>query len=410
MKAWILNIGDEVLLGKVCNTNASFLGRELFKLGIALERVAVVGDDSGMIKKELALFEKSEADLLITTGGLGPTHDDLTKEAVFEFFGLKAETREAVVRNLEAYFGGDYPKTNLKQANFPQEAVLLENRIGTAPGAILKMRGKTYVLLVGPPAEMRAMFTESVLPRLQVFSAESFAAEFIAMGKGESEFEEYLGELYKRHPEVSFATYPEEGRIRFLLRSGNDQAFTAALSEFRALMEDYLIGADGLTIEEAVINLLKSKGYKVSVAESCTGGMLASFLVNVPGASDVFHEGFVTYSNEAKMKYLGVRKETLDRFGAVSEEVVREMVEGIKRRNGAEARIAISGIAGPGGGTAEKPVGLVHYAIGFKDEVIAEAKIFKGNREQIRRRTCLWVLYRLFCLLKADQFQEINKE
>jgi nicotinamide-nucleotide amidase len=165
-------------------------------------------------------------------------------------------------------------------------------------------------------------------------------------------------------------------------------------------MRDYIISEEGESIEGAVVALLKAGGLRVSVAESCTGGMLASMLVNVPGASAVFEEGFVTYSDGAKMKYLGVREGTLAEYGAVSEAIVLEMIAGLRRLNGAEVRIAVSGIAGPGGGTPEKPVGLVHYAIGIEDDAFSEAKTFKGNREQIRRKTCLWVLYRLHSLLK----------
>ncbi|MFY9422193.1 MAG: nicotinamide-nucleotide amidohydrolase family protein [Bacilli bacterium] len=401
MKAWILNIGDEVLRGRIENKNAAFLGRELTKLGILPVKCAVVGDDPEMIGKILEAFRKDDSEILITTGGLGPTHDDITKEAVFGFLGLETELRKEHMGKLEAHFGGSFPDTNLRQLYFPKEALLLENKLGTAPGAIVEQGGKTYILLVGPFREMEAMFRAQVLPFLRKLSGEDeFVNEFIAMGKGESEFEEYLGGLYRSHPEVNFASYPEEGQIRFVLRSKDARAHREALSEFRELMRDYIISEEGESIEGAVVALLKAGGLRVSVAESCTGGMLASMLVNVPGASAVFEEGFVTYSDGAKMKYLGVREGTLAEYGAVSEAIVLEMIAGLRRLNGAEVRIAVSGIAGPGGGTPEKPVGLVHYAIGIEDDAFSEAKTFKGNREQIRRKTCLWVLYRLHSLLK----------
>lgn len=403
MKAMILNIGAEVLSGKVVNTNAAFIGSELRKIGIETERIAVVGDDPDMIKNELVAFQNSSSKILITTGGLGPTHDDLTKEVICNFLGLKTEKREDPLKRLEEYFGGSFPEVNKKQAEFPKEALLLDNKIGTAPGAIIPYQDKIYILLVGPYTEMKLMFADSVLPYLQEISGKNInASEFTVMGKSESAFEENLSNLYRSYPDVNIASYPEEGKIRFVLQSTNFETYQEALGEFKKLMKDYIVSESGESIEEVVVGLLKNKGYKISVAESCTGGMLASLLVNVPGASEVFQEGFVTYANEAKMKYLGVRKETIAEYGVVSEPVVLEMISGLKRLNGAEVRIGISGIAGPGGGTKEKPVGLVHYAIGINDDSYAEAKIFKGNREQIRRKACLWVLYRLFLLLKAD--------
>lgn len=403
MKAMILNIGAEVLSGKVVNTNAAFIGSELRKIGIETERIAVVGDDPDMIKNELVAFQNSSSKILITTGGLGPTHDDLTKEVICNFLGLKTEKREDPLKRLEEYFGGSFPEVNKKQAEFPKEALLLDNKIGTAPGAIIPYQDKIYILLVGPYTEMKLMFADSVLPYLQEISGKNInASEFTVMGKSESAFEENLSNLYRSYPDVNIASYPEEGKIRFVLQSTNFETYQEALGEFKKLMKDYIVSESGESIEEVVVGLLKNKGYKISVAESCTGGMLTSLLVNVPGASEVFQEGFVTYANEAKMKYLGVRKETIAEYGVVSEPVVLEMISGLKRLNGAEVRIGISGIAGPGGGTKEKPVGLVHYAIGINDDSYAEAKIFKGNREQIRRKACLWVLYRLFLLLKAD--------
>lgn len=403
MKAMILNIGAEVLSGKVVNTNAAFIGSELRKIGIETERIAVVGDDPDMIKNELVAFQNSSSKILITTGGLGPTHDDLTKEVICNFLGLKTEKREDPLKRLEEYFGGSFPEVNKKQAEFPKEALLLDNKIGTAPGAIIPYQDKIYILLVGPYTEMKLMFADSVLPYLQEISGKNInASKFTVMGKSESAFEENLSNLYRSYPDVNIASYPEEGKIRFVLQSTNFETYQEALGEFKKLMKDYIVSESGESIEEVVVGLLKNKGYKISVAESCTGGMLASLLVNVPGASEVFQEGFVTYANEAKMKYLGVRKETIAEYGVVSEPVVLEMISGLKRLNGAEVRIGISGIAGPGGGTKEKPVGLVHYAIGINDDSYAEAKIFKGNREQIRRKACLWVLYRLFLLLKAD--------
>jgi nicotinamide-nucleotide amidase len=404
MKAYLLSIGDEVLNGKVVNTNAAFIGRELDKIGIEVIRTVVVGDNESAIVEELTYFQKSAAEILITTGGLGPTHDDVTREVLFGFLGLKTEKKQVSVDRLQAYFGGNFPKTNLKQTYFPENAIILENKIGTADGAMVRHNDKIYIALVGPPAELKPMLIESVIPLLKNEVKSTFyTSEFMLMGKGESAFAEDLAPLYQTYPNVKFASYPEGGQIRFEIRAKAEasEAYQNALLEFRKLMHEFIVSEDGKRIEEVVVQTLREKGYRISISESCTGGMLASLIVNVSGASEVFEEGFVTYSNEAKTKYLGVQEATLTREGAVSAAVVLEMIAGLKHLNGAEVRIAISGVAGPTGGTPEKPVGLVHYAIGIKDEEFAEAKIFKGNREQIRRKACLWVLYRLFLLLKS---------
>lgn len=404
MKAYLLSIGDEVLNGKVVNTNAAFISRELDKIGIEVLRTVVVGDNEEAIKGELLNFQNSTAEILITTGGLGPTPDDITKEVLFRFLGLKTKKNQASLERLQAYFGGNFPKANLKQTYFPENAIILENKIGTADGAIIREKGKIYLVLVGPPVELKPMFLDSALPLLKKEErCTAYESEFIVMGKGESAFAEDLAPLYRAYPRVKFASYPEGGQIRFEIRADAKvlEDYQKALFEFKRLMREFIISENGERIEEVVVKKLKEKGYKISVSESCTGGMLAALLVNVSGASEVFEEGFVTYSNEAKRKYLGVKAETLNKEGAVSEAVVLEMIAGIKRLNAADVRIAISGVAGPTGGTPEKPVGLVHYAIGIKDEEFAERKIFKGNREQIRRKACLWVLYRLFLFLKT---------
>ncbi|HEY8396261.1 MAG TPA: molybdopterin-binding protein, partial [Bacilli bacterium] len=264
MKAMILNIGAEVLSGKVVNTNAAFIGSELRKIGIETERIAVVGDNPDMIKNELVAFQNSSSKILITTGGLGPTHDDLTKEVICNFLGLKTEKREDPLKRLEEYFGGSFPEVNKKQAEFPKEALLLDNKIGTAPGAIIPYQDKIYILLVGPYTEMKLMFADSVLPYLQEISGKNInASEFTVMGKSESAFEENLSNLYRSYPDVNIASYPEEGKIRFVLQSTNFETYQEALGEFKKLMKDYIVSESGESIEEVVVGLLKNKGYKI---------------------------------------------------------------------------------------------------------------------------------------------------
>jgi nicotinamide-nucleotide amidase len=247
------------------------------------------------------------------------------------------------------------------------------------------------------------MVKDSVRPYLLKETGESDSVvDFLVMGKGESEFEEYLSSFFNKYPKIKIASYPGGGQIRYEIRSNpqDRDEYQLALLDFRNLMAEYIISDNGEGIEEVIIKLLKKKQWRISICESCTGGMLSSMLVNVPGASKVFEEGFITYSNNSKMKYLGVKEETIREHGVVSSPVVLEMIEGLKKLNQADVLIGVSGIAGPGGGSLRKPVGLVHYGIMVKNESISEAKVFKGNREQIRKKACLWILYRLFLLIK----------
>lgn len=408
MKAVILNIGNEVLSGKIINTNAAFLSRSLSKIGIETVKVTVVGDDPEAIRAELAAFEKSEAQVLLTTGGLGPTHDDLTKEVIVAFLGLELVEHQEAREQLEAYFGKNYAPCNNKQCLFPKEALILPNPLGTADGMIITHKGKTYVILVGPPLEMETMVEKSVIPYLTKENSDEFLfQEFIVMGQGESACEEILQPLYHNFSGVMIAPYAGLGQIRYLIRAPKtlENEFRDTVAAFQELLRPHII-SEGEAIETVVVSRLKELGYRISFAESCTGGMLVARIVNVPGASSVFNESFVTYSDEAKSKYLGVNPETIAAHGVVSSEVVTEMAQGLGRRSQAEVAIAVSGIAGPDGGSPEKPVGLVHYAIKINDRLFSEKQMFKGSRNQVRERTVMWILYRLFCLLKSEKVCE----
>lgn len=406
MKAHLLNIGDEVLSGAVLNTNASFIAASLNKIGIEVEKVIVTGDDEEQIKKELDAFQKSTAQILLTTGGLGPTHDDLTKETICSFLGLELLPNLEAKSRLESYLGKDYPPCNEKQIYFPKDAILIPNYRGTADGAILNYQDKIYIILVGPPAEMEPMFRDTVLPFLKFeVSEEKLSKEFLLIGAGESTLETRLESFYKLHPKVKIASYPQGGRIKYLLQATktDEGEFLQTVKEFKELMEPYIVSEDGALIEEVIVHILQQLNFHISFAESCTGGLLASKIISVPGASAVINESLVTYSNEAKIRYLGVDAKTIDKFGVVSEEVVSEMAKGLFQLSKAEVCLAISGIAGPGGGSLEKPVGLVHYAIKINENLYAENKVFKGDRNLIREKTSLWILYRLFKLLKTDK-------
>ena len=403
MIAYILNVGEEVLQGKVINSNASFLSMELRKIGVETGKIVVVGDRKADIEREINYFLTSHFDILITTGGLGPTHDDLTKEVLVDCLGLKMEKNNHAEKLLDFYFGKDMAPCNLKQAFFPKEATIIENHLGTANGAIIEKEGKTFIILVGPPHEMNPMVNESVIPYLMKKTGNSFLSkDYIVMGNGESFFEEKLNPLFQEYPMVSISPYASLGRIRYQIVSSNQEVdnFQKANQQFKAIMDDYIISENNQEIEEVVVNLLQKHRLIISFGESCTGGLLASRIINVPNASTVLKESFVVYSNESKTKYLHVDSHLIDEYGAVSEQTINAMLNGLFLETKANVCIAVSGVAGPGGGSDDKPVGLVHYGIKINGQKYLESKLFKGNREMIRSKTTLFILYRLWQLLR----------
>ncbi len=399
MRAIILNVGNEVLSGRVLNTNTSFLSIELEKLGINVDKCVVVGDDENMLSAEIDSFMESDFDLLITTGGLGPTHDDFTKEVVCKKLGLELTLREEAYQNLVNYFGKEFAHSNIKLALFPSNAHLLANKCGTALGAILESKGKRVVLLVGPPFELQPMFINGVKPYLEkLMDHKILIHEFVVMGIGESDAEDYLEKFFSDYKDIYIAPYCSIGKVRYqftALESQKDR-FLASINEFRKIMKEYIITENNELIEERVVSLLKEKKYHISFAESCTGGMLASTIINVNGSSSVINESFVTYSNEAKEKLLSVNKNTISKFGVVSNETVLEMANGLYNITNSEVCVSVSGIAGPTGGSEEKPVGLVHFCIKLPYKTIIEHKIFRGERNQVRLKATMHILYVLY--------------
>lgn len=403
MKAAILNVGDEVLSGKIVNTNSSFLSHELEMIGVETKYVSVVGDDKEMLISEIKRFNESDCDLLITTGGLGPTHDDFTKEVVFGELGLKLELNNDALKILNNYFKGEYAKCNEKQAYFPKEAIIIPNLKGTACGAIVEKNSKIYVILVGPPFEMKPMVIETLLPYLKSkINNDLIIKEYQVTGIGESSAEEILIDLINKYSFVSIAPYASVHKIRYQITSHKkyQKEFNEVCTEFESIMDEYIISTTNQSIEEVVVEKLRELGYYISTAESCTGGMIASTIVNVNGSSAVFKESLVTYSNEAKIKYLDVQEKTIEEFGVVSEEVVSEMAYGLRKLTSSEVCLTVSGIAGPTGGTDKKPVGLVHFAILINDNLYTFNKVFRGDREMVRKRATYNSLYEVYKLLK----------
>lgn len=402
MKAQILNIGDEVLYGLTVNTNASYIASQLDILDIQIDEVNVVGDDEVKITKFVQDFLNSDCDILITTGGLGPTHDDFTKEVITKALGLELVEYKEAKKHLQKYFPNGMASVNNKQIYYPKGSTLLANPFGSALGCYLTYTNKHLFILVGPPVELHPMFENYVMPILQkITNIKKITKKYLLVGIREADLEEKLSPIYQKYPQIKMAPYAGLGTIRFVVSStkDNEKIFRQANQELNEIFGDNLIGDAELSIEEHFVNLLKKKKMTVSTAESCTGGMLASMIVNVSGSSEVFGESVVTYSNEAKTKYLQVNPYTLKKYGAVSKETVSEMAKGLKFLTGCDIAIAISGIAGPTGGSKDKPVGLVHFGIQINETLYTDCYQFKGNRNMVRQRACVYALWKTICYL-----------
>ncbi|BFK82671.1 competence/damage-inducible protein A [Clostridium baratii] len=401
MKCEILSVGTEILLGDILNTNSRYLSRELANLGIDVYYHQVVGDNRERILN--ALKEAfSRSDIIITTGGLGPTKDDMTKELVAEFLGMDMYLHEESLKKIEDYFKkmGRIPvKSNEKQAYFPKEAIILENNNGTAPGAIFEKDGKAIIVLPGPPKEMEPMFNESVRKYLESLTGYTIVSEVLRVfGIGESEAESKLQDLIDNGQNPTIAPYAKEGEVTFRITAkGKDEDEARRLikplkEEVYNRLGNLIYNTGDVSIQETVGEMLVNKNMTIGVSESCTGGLVSAKLIEYPGISSVFLEGAVTYSNEAKMRTLNVKKDTLEKFGAVSEETAREMAEGIAKRCGARIGVSTTGIAGPGGGTEEKPVGLVYIGVYIDGETKVERHVFSGNRSAVRNKASMTAL------------------
>jgi nicotinamide-nucleotide amidase len=358
MRVELINTGSELMLGFTANTHLSYLAGKLAGIGLRIDRQITVGDDRAELRAALA-DSLARADILLVTGGLGPTSDDCTREVVAELLGLKLVRNDAVAADITEQFRKrrfKMPDSVLGQAMAPVGAQVLPNRHGTAPGLAIEHAGKLVVLLPGPPRELRPMFEEFVLPVLPRGQAQDCRV-FKVAGLPESIVEELVARVVTG-VELGYCARPGEVEVR-VIGPGAGQAER----RIRAALGDNIFGAGDDRLEDVVVRMLAQAGKTVATAESCTGGYVANRLTNVSGASNVFLAGWVTYSNESKIRELGVREETLRQHGAVSEEVCREMAEGARQRSGADFALSATGIAGPTGGTAEKPVGLVFIGL-----------------------------------------------
>lgn len=394
MTVEIICVGTELLLGNIVNTNAAFLAEKCAALGLSSYFQIVVGDNRERLIQTIKTALK-RADIVILSGGLGPTGDDLTKEAAAEAFGRLLVEDEKSRRQIETYFAqrGIMPtENNWKQALIPEGAKAIPNKNGTAPGIIMEENGKYAVLLPGPPGELKPMFTDSVMPYLRTLEDDVIESVTVkVVGIGESRAETMVSDLMENQSNPTIAPYAKTGEVHFRItaRAGGSKEAQELIAPVAKELEKrfgshiYTMEED-VTLEKAVTDLLAEKNWTIATAESCTGGLLAARLVNVPGVSKVFHAGFVTYADEAKQSLIGVKKETLEQFGAVSRQTAGEMAVGAAKAAGADVAVSITGIAGPDGGTKEKPVGLVYIGCYVDGQVRVEEYHFTGSRLKIR--------------------------
>lgn len=413
MQAEILSIGTELLLGDVVDTNAVALSKAMVDLGIPLTHRVTVGDNRERLIEALRAAA-SRADLLLTTGGLGPTPDDLTKECIAEAFGDRLVEDPRAAEELRAFFsrrGIAIAPSNLKQALTFESGFTLPNPHGTAPGAVMEKDGITAICLPGPPREMFPMLEDHVLPYLRRRlgqSTQALHSKFLRLvGIGESTAAERVGELQDgSNPTVAPVLRGMEPSFRITARAKDKETAVVMVEEMEARVRErigkYVYGVDGDTLESVLVRELAARKLTLATAESCTGGLVGHRITNVPGSSDVFLGGVVSYSNAAKESLLGVKPETLAAHGAVSEQTAAEMAEGARRRFGSVFGLSITGIAGPGGGTPEKPVGLVFMGLADGVGTQVERHQFGGAREDIKARSAHMALNLLRTRLKKD--------
>lgn len=398
MKAEIICVGTELLLGDIVNTNAAWLAKRLAEVGVSVYKHLVIGDNHHRLTQAIKNAIE-ENDVVICTGGLGPTQDDMTKEALAQACDVELVQNEEALNWLEERYnswGRKISPNNYRQTYFPEGSTPLFNPNGSAPGCRFDYKNKHIFLLPGPPREMNPMYLNDVKPFLEKESNVILhSLNMKLIGIGESSAEELIKDLVSAQTNPTIATYAHFGELTIRLTAAAKteeeamELIEPVYSELKKRFGQSLYGYDDDTIESVVVGLLKEHDLSIAVAESCTGGLISSTLISVPGVSDVFKEAVVTYTNEAKIKHLKVDEEAIIKYGAVSEEVAKQMAIGAAKMAGSDIGISTTGIAGPEGGTEDKPVGLVYVGIYYKGEVIVDKYNIKSSRDGVRRRTTL---------------------
>jgi nicotinamide-nucleotide amidase len=395
-KASIISVGNEVLSGKTVDTNAAYVGRQLISAGLPVASSYTAADREEAIMRSLRLAAE-DADAVIVTGGLGPTDDDVTRQAIARYLGVELELRADLLAHLDEFFqrrGIRMPQRNTIQAHIPRGAEVVPNDWGTAPGIAAEKDGKLFFSLPGVPYEMEHMFQASVLPRLRELAREQAIAvrRLKCFGAGESAIAEMIGDAMQRDRNPLVNCTVSGGVITLEVvavaasQSKADEMADSEETALRRILGNLVYGVGDETLAEVVGRRLAQTNSTVAVAESCTGGLLGKLITDVPGASRYFMRGWITYSNEAKTEDLGVPADLVERHGAVSEQVAQAMAQGARRKAGTDYAIAITGIAGPDGGTEQKPVGLVYISVDAQDGTETVRYVFQADRDFVRLR------------------------
>ncbi len=397
MTVEIISVGTEILLGNIVNTNAAYLAEKCAGLGLSCYYQDVVGDNEERLSETIKTA-LSRSDILLLSGGLGPTQDDLTKESAAKVMGRNLYLHEESKAAIQSFFeerGLEITDNNWKQAMVPEGCIVMENPNGTAPGIIMAQKGKHVILMPGPPNEMIPMFETSVMPYLSnLQSCVIFSQTVKICGVGESKAETMVEDLIREQSNPTIATYAKTGEVhlRVTARAEDEKAakklVKPVVKELKGRFGNHIYTTDDdVTLEKAVVDLLLANKLTVSTVESCTGGLLAGRLINVPGVSEVFKAGYITYSNKSKRRLLGIKKATLLKHGAVSEQIARDMVKGAALMTKADVAVSVTGIAGPTGATEEKPVGLVYIGCNVCGRINVKEYHFSGNRAKVREST-----------------------
>ena len=393
----LISVGTEILLGNIVNTNAAYLSEKCAALGLSCYYQDVVGDNEDRLCETIRTA-LSRADILLISGGLGPTQDDLTKEAAAKVMGKPLYLHEESKAAIQQFFekrGLEITDNNWKQAMMPEGCIVVDNPNGTAPGVIMAENGKHVVLMPGPPNEMIPMFETSIIPYLATLQSGVIFSQTVKIcGVGESKAETMVKDLIEGQSNPTIATYAKTGEVHLRVTAGAEDEKTARklvkpiVKELKGRFGSHVYTTeDEVTLEKAIVDLLLANKLTITTVESCTGGLLAARLINVPGVSEVFKSGYITYSNKAKRRLLGIKKNLLLKHGAVSKEIAREMAKGAALISKADVTVSVTGIAGPDGGSEEKPVGLVYIGCDVCGRITVKEYHFSGDRAKIRENT-----------------------
>lgn len=416
MLAEIITIGDEILIGQIVDTNSAWIAKQLNDIGVRIKQMTSISDDKNHILDSLSNAAE-RADIIILTGGLGPTKDDITKTTLAEYFGVgmrRDETTLRAVENIFSRYKRPMLEVNIKQADVPENCTVLQNLNGTAPGMWFDHHGKIYVSLPGVPFEMMILFEEEVIGRLKnLFKLPAIVHHTIlTAGIGESFLAERIAPVEDSlPPHIKLAYLPKLGQVRLRFSAyGADERILKSETEYyvqqvNKLLGDYIITSEDKPLEKVILDFMESRGLTLCLAESCTGGYLSQLITQHPGCSNVFLGAAISYSNELKQRMLNVHEKTLQLHGAVSEETVKEMAAGAMQLSSSDYAVAVSGIAGPDGGTPEKPVGTIWIAVAGKSGIIAKSFQFGNRRMQNIERSAINALSLLFSLLKEEHFK-----